>query len=174
MLPQVREAAEVLERTPGALRAMLAGLGPEWTEAREGPGTWSPFEVLGHLADNEETDWMPRLRRVLETGERVPFAPYDREGFRRSQKDRDLAARLDRFETLRRGNLAALAALGLGADDLRRTGMHPALGRVTVAQLLAGWVVHDLTHVAQITRVLARRYAEAVGPWRAYLGVLNR
>lgn len=174
MVRQVTEAVQVLERTPGSLRALLAGLGPEWTEAREGPGTWSPFEVMGHLADNEEVDWLPRLRLVLTSGERVPFTPYDREGFRSSQRGRDLAARLDRFEQLRRESLEALAALGLGEDDLRRTGMHPALGPVTVEQMLAGWVVHDLTHVAQIARVLAKRYQQAVGPWRAYMGVLTR
>lgn len=174
MLPQVGEAVELLERTPGVLRALLAGLGEEWTGAREGPGTWSPFEVMGHLADNEETDWMPRLRRVLESGESVPFTPYDREGFRVSQADRDLTGRLERFASLRRGNLTALRALDLTAADLARTGMHPALGRVTVANLIAGWVVHDLTHLAQITRVLAKRYEVAVGPWREYMGVLTR
>lgn len=174
MLPEVREATALLERTPAALRALLEGLGPEWLDAREGAGTWSPFEVMGHLADNEEVDWLPRLRLVLESGERVPFTPYEREGFRVSQKDRDLGARLSRFGTLRRENLAALAALGLTASDLGRTGMHPALGRVTVENLIAGWVVHDLTHLAQITRVLALRVAGKVGPWRATMGVLNR
>ena len=174
MLPQVKEAIDVLERTPVSLRALVSGLGAEWTDAREGPETWSTFDVLGHLADDEEIDWMPRLRLIFATGETVPFTPYVRDGFRTSQQSRDFAARLDAFESLRREHLAELKAMNLTAEDLARTGMHPSLGRVTVEQLLAGWVVHDLTHVVQIARVLAKRYDASVGPWKAYLGVLNR
>lgn len=174
MLREVRDAVAVLERTPAALKSLLEGLGPEWTDRDEGPGTWSPFDVMGHLADNEEVDWMPRLRLVLESGERVPFTPYDRTGFLASQKDRDLGGRLARFAALRRENLAALAEMNLGPGDLERAGTYPALGRVTVSQLLAGWVVHDLGHLAQIARVMAKRYREDVGPWRAFLAVLDR
>ena len=172
-LAEVTEAVEVLERTPVLLDAWLVGLSGEWLSAREGEGTWSPLEVVAHLTRNEETDWMPRLELVLQSGEVRPFEPYEREGFRTRFPDWPLERLLPRFSAARRENLDKLNELGLRPVDLNRTGMHPALGRVTVRQLLAGWVVHDLTHVAQIARVLAKRYGEAVGPWRDYMGVLG-
>jgi hypothetical protein len=171
--PEVHEAFEVLPRTPALLELWLAGLSTPWLNAREGEGTYSPLDVVAHLTDNEEVDWMPRLAIVLEHGESRPFTPYDRDGFRKRFADWPLERLLPRFAELRRANLARLEAMGLGAPDLDRTGMHPALGRVTVRQLLAGWVVHDLTHLSQIARVLAKRYGDAVGPWRAYMGVLG-
>jgi hypothetical protein len=171
--PEVREAVEVLSRTPALLEHWLAGLSVPWLSAREGEGTYSPHDVVAHLTDNEEVDWMPRLALVLEHGESRPFTPFDREGFSKRFAGWPLERLLSRFAELRRANLERLESLGLGAQDLERTGMHPALGRVTVRQLIAGWVVHDLTHVAQIARVLAKRYRDAVGPWRAYLGVLG-
>ena len=171
--PEVREAIEVLSRTPALLEGWLTGLSGPWLNAREGEGTYSPLDVVAHLTDNEEVDWMPRLELVLEHGESRPFTPFDREGFRRRFDGWPLERLLARFAATRRANLARLEALALRATDLDRTGMHPALGRVTVRQLLAGWVVHDLTHVAQIARVLAKRYRDAVGPWREYLGVLG-
>lgn len=170
---EVREAVEVLSRTPTLLEHWLAGLSEPWLSAREGEGTYSPFDVVGHLTDNEEVDWMPRLEIVLEHGEARPFTPFDREAFRNRFADWPLERLLQRFAELRHANLERLGALGLSAADMDRTGMHPALGRVTARQLLAGWVVHDLTHLAQIARVLAKRYRDAVGPWRAYLGVLG-
>ena len=172
-LAEVTEAIEVLERTPALLDGWLVGLSPEWLDAREGEGTWSPLEVVAHLAHNEETDWMTRLEIVLEHGEARPFDPYEREGFRTRFPDWPLERLLPRFSSARRENLDKLRDLNLRPVDLNRTGMHPALGRVTVRQLLAGWVVHDLTHVAQIARVLAKRYEVAIGPWREYMGVLR-
>jgi hypothetical protein len=172
-LVEVTEAIEVLERTPALLDGWLVGLSPEWLVAREGEGTWNALEVVGHLAHNEETDWMTRLEIVLLHGEAQPFEPYEREGFRTRFPDWPLERLLPRFSSTRRENLDKLRDLNLKAVDLNRTGMHPALGRVTVKQLLAGWVVHDLTHIAQIARVLAKRYEVAVGPWREYMGVLH-
>jgi hypothetical protein len=171
-LVEVTEAIEVLERTPPLLDGWLVGLSPEWLDAREGEGTWCPLEVVAHLAHNEETDWMTRLEVVLLHGETQPFEPYEREGFRARFPGWPLERLLPRFSSTRRENLDKLRDLNLRPVDLNRTGMHPALGRVTVRQLLAGWVVHDLTHVSQIARVLARRYEIAVGPWREYMGVL--
>ena len=172
-LIEVTEAVEVLERTPALLDAWLVGLSSPWLDAREGEGTWSPLEVVAHLTHNEETDWMPRLELVLQHGEAQPFEPYEREGFRTRFPDWPLERLMPRFSTARRENLDKLRDLNLRPVDLNRTGMHPALGRVTVRQLIAGWVVHDLTHLAQISRVLAKRYHEAVGPWREYMGVLG-
>ncbi len=172
-LVEVTEAVELLERTPVVLDAWLVGLAPAWLAAREGEGTWSPLEVVAHLAHNEETDWMTRLEIVLLHGEALPFEPYEREGFRARFPDWPLERLLPRFSATRRENLDKLRELALRPVDLNRTGMHPALGRVTVRQLLAGWVVHDLTHLAQIARVLAKRYGDTVGPWRDYMGVLN-
>jgi len=171
--PEVREAVEVLSATPALLDRWLMGLSEPWLSAREGEDTYSPREVVAHLADNEDVDWMPRLLLVLEHGESRPFTPFDRDGFRTRFDGWSLEQLLERFAAARYANLERLERLGLVARDLDRTGMHPALGRVTARQLLAGWVVHDLTHVAQIARVLAKRYRDAVGPWRAYLGVLG-
>lgn len=173
MIPAVREAREVLERTPAQLDAWLRGLSEPWLSATEGEGTYSPRDVLAHLLDNEEVDWVPRLRIVLEHGESRPFTPFDRDAFRRRFAGWTVERLLDAFADRRRESLATLAMLDLQAADLDRTGSHPALGRVTVRQLLASWVVHDLTHVAQVARVMAKRYGDATGPWRAYLGVLS-
>jgi hypothetical protein len=171
---RVAEVIEILERTPETLRAMLAGLGTHWLEADEGPDTYSPLDVLGHLIYGEETDWLPRARLILESGERVPFTPFDRLGFVAKYRGRSMAELLDRFAALRRENLEALRALNLSAADLERTGTHPVFGRVTLDQLIAAWAVHDLTHLAQIVRVMTKRYGAAVGPWREFMGVLRR
>ena len=171
--PEVREAIEMLTPTPALLEHWLTGLSGPWLSARERDGTYSPLEVVAHLTDNEDVDWMPRLLLVMEHGESRPFTPFDREGFRNRFDGWSLERLLARFAAARSANLERLEGLALGAQDLERTGMHPALGRVTVRQLLAGWVVHDLTHVSQIARVLAKRYRVDVGPWREYLGVLG-
>ncbi len=167
------EARELLARTPVLLDAWLRGLSEPWLSATEGEGTYSPRDVLAHLLDNEELDWLPRLRLVLAHGEARPFEPYDRDAFRVRFADWPAARLLDAFAAARARSLAELDACALGAVDLTRTGMHPALGRVTVAQLLAAWTVHDLTHVAQVARVLAKRWTHETGPWRAYLRVLD-
>jgi hypothetical protein len=168
------DAVAVLERTPAALRAMLDGLPEAWLLANEGPDTFSPRDVVGHLIHGEETDWVPRLRIILEHGETVPFTPFDRFAFRIASVGKSTAALLERLEALRAANLREVRKVTLDAGTLARTGTHPALGRVTLGQLLASWVVHDLGHLKQVARVMARQYREAVGPWREYLTILDR
>ena len=168
------DAVAVLERTPLALRGMLEGLPDAWLLASEGPDTFSPRDVIGHLIHGEETDWIPRMRIILEHGEAVPFTPFDRFAFRTASAGHSTSALLERFGALRRESLRALGALRLDAAALARTGTHPGLGRVTLGQLLAAWVVHDLGHVKQVARTMASQYREAVGPWREYLTILDR
>ena len=163
----------MLERTPHALRALLGGLPDAWLSCDEGPETFSPREVLGHLVHGERVDWLVRTRVIMEHGTARSFDPYDRFAQRTTLADVPPRELLDLFERLRRENLAELAALVRVEADLDRHGLHPALGEVTLRQLLASWVVHDLTHIAQIARVMARRYADDVGPWTEYMGVLQ-
>lgn len=167
------EAVALLARTPRLLDAWLRGLPAAWLEANEGAGTWSPRDVLGHLIHGEKTDWLPRLRRILDEGERVPFDPFDRFAQLRDSQGKGCAELLDELAARRAANLAALAGLALSEADLDRRGRHPALGPVTARELLATWVAHDLDHVVQIARVLAHRYRDEVGPWRAYLRVIS-
>ena len=174
MHPFVSESIAVLERTPGVLTALLDGLPAAWTEAREGEGTFSPRDVLGHLIHGEDTDWVPRLRLILAKGDSEPFVPFDRFGFRDKIQRRSLGDLLAEFTRKRGENLGILRGLNLGEADLARPGRHPALGAVTLRQLLATWVAHDLNHVGQAVRVMARRHTETVGPWRAYLKILGR
>ncbi len=164
----------VLERTPGTLRAMLAGLDPAWTDATEGPETWSPYIIVGHLIHGERTDWIPRARIILAQGAQRRFTPYDRFAQLRESKGKSLAELLDEFERLRRDNLVTLSAWRLTDAQFALEGEHPELGMVTLRQLLATWVAHDLGHIAQAARVMAKQYRDAVGPWRAYLGVMDR
>jgi len=164
----------VLERTPASLRALLEGLSPQWVDATEGPETWSPYVVVGHLIHGERTDWIPRARIILEQGPDRRFAPFDRTAQYRESRGRSLAALLEEFARLRADNLATLAGWRLTEKQLALLGEHPALGPVTLRQLLATWVVHDLGHVAQVVRVMSKQYRDEVGPWREYLPVLNR
>jgi len=168
------EALAVLERTPASLRALLGGLGAEWLDANEGPETWSPRQVLGHLIVGEETDWVPRARIILEHGEARPFEPFDRLAHLSRSRGAPAPELLDDFARLRRDNLATVRAWSLTDEQLALRGRHPELGPVTLSQLLAAWVAHDLGHVTQIARVMAKRYADEVGPWSAYLSVLGR
>lgn len=168
------EGAAVLERTPGVLRAMLAGLPAPWTERDEGPETWSPFVIVGHLIHGERTDWIPRARIILDQGADRRFTPYDRFAQFHESAGKPLAALLDEFEDLRARNLATLRNWRLTSDQLSLTGEHPEFGSVTLRQLLATWVAHDLGHIAQIARVMAKQYRVAVGPWRAYLPIVDR
>ena len=168
------DARAHLARTPGTLRAMLGGWSDEWLDASEGPGTYSVRDVLGHLISGEETDWIPRIGIILADGEARAFTPFDREGFRVRYGGRPLAELLDTFESRRRESLSKLDAFGLTPAHFARTGTHPEFGRVTLGQLLSTWVVHDFTHVVQITRVAAKQYGTEVGPWWQYLGVLRR
>lgn len=164
----------LLERTPGALDELLRGLPDSWTNANEGYGTWTALEVINHLIDCELVNWMPRLRHLLAAGESEPFKPFDRTGFKADTEPPSLAKSLSEFTRLRAGNLEDLRALGLTTDDLEKRGKHPTFGAVTASQLLATWAVHDMTQLHQISRILAHQYQEAVGPWRQYLGVLQR
>lgn len=167
------EAVAVLTRTPAVLDAMLRGLPDGWVAAHEGGDTWSPYDVVGHLIHGERTDWMGRLRIILEHGEARPFDPFDRLAQFRDSKGRTLDGLLDEFAALRRENLRELSARRLTTADLDRRGRHPAFGTVTLRQLLATWVAHDLDHVVQISRVMARQYSDEVGPWREYLRIVN-
>lgn len=168
------EALPVLERTPALLRALLDGLPEEWVRATEGTGTWSAFDVVGHLIHGERTDWIPRTQRILKDGDRIPFERFDREAMFRESEGRTLPELLATFASLRAASLTKLEALQLSPRDLDRPGAHPELGPVTLGQLLATWVVHDLGHLGQIARVMAKRYRAEVGPWRAYLPILDR
>jgi hypothetical protein len=167
------EAIAVLTRTPATLSATLRGLPNTWVRRNEGKDTWSAFGIVGHLIVGERTDWMPRVRIILEQGEARPFDPFDRFAQLKETQDKSLEQLLDEFSRLRGENLAALQQLNLQAEDFTRRGRHPALGVVTLSELLATWAVHDLTHVHQLSRVMAHQYREAVGPWSAYLGVLR-
>lgn len=167
------EAMAALSRTPAALKAMLNGLPRNWTENNEGPETWSPFDVIGHLIHGERTDWIPRAKIILEHGEVRPFDPFDRFAQFEQSKGKTLTQLLDEFAALREENLAALSELKIGEVELGKTGMHPALGRVTLKELLATWVTHDLGHIVQIARTMARQYANEVGPWPAFISVLQ-
>ena len=163
----------LLSRTPAVLDALLRNLPDEWTLTNEGENTWNPFDIVGHLIHGERTDWMPRVRRILEHGETIAFDKFDRLGQVRESLGKSLAQLLDEFARLRNENLKALRALNLRDEDFARRGLHPALGAVTLSELLATWAAHDLTHLHQVSRVMAYQYREAVGPWTAYLGVMH-
>ena len=166
-------ALPVLRRTPSVIRDLLADLPASWTNAVEGPNTWSPFDVVGHLIQGERTDWMPRVEHLLRHGDAVPFPPFDREGMFTASRGKPLGELLDTFAQVRTESLERLAALGLTDADLSRRGRHPEFGVVTLGQHLSTWVAHDLGHVSQIVRVMARQYTDAVGPWKVYLSILN-
>ena len=166
-------ALPVLRRTPSVLADLLADLPSSWTDAVEGPNTWSPFDVVGHLIHGERTDWVPRVEHLLRHGDAVPFPPFDREAMFAASQGRSLGELLDTFARLRTDSLNRLVALGLSDEDLPRRGRHPEFGVVTLGQHLSTWVAHDLGHISQIVRVMARQYTDAVGPWRTYLSILN-
>jgi uncharacterized damage-inducible protein DinB len=166
------DALPILRATPGLLRAWLSELPESWIMANEGRETWSPFDIVGHLIHGERTDWIPRVELLLAHGESRPFTPFDRFAQFRDSRGKSLPELLDTFSELRQSNLARLESLHLKAADLERRGMHPELGAVTLGQLLATWVAHDLNHVGQIARVMGRQYTEAVGPWLEYLPML--
>lgn len=167
------EVIALLTRTPTALDALLRGLPDIWVRRNEGDGTWSAFDIVGHLAFTERTDWMTRVRIVLESGEDRPFDPLDRFAQSKASQGKSLEQLLDDFGRLRKENLVLLAALNLQPEDLARRGKHPVFGSVTLSELLSTWAVHDLTHLHQLSRVMAYQYRDEVGPWKAYLGVLK-
>lgn len=168
------QAVEVLSRTPGVLRALLGGLSEFWVRNNYGPETFSPFDVVGHLIHGEKTDWMARVRIILEHGPARPFEPFDRYAMYKESRGKSIGQRLGEFEELRRKNLADLSRLNLTPDKFDLRGTHPALGPVTLRQLLSTWVVHDLGHLHQIAKCMAWQYRDNVGPWKEYLTILPR
>jgi DinB superfamily len=173
MLDTLETTLALLERTPVTLDALLRGLPETWTTRNEGGESWTAFDVVGHLIDADRVNWMPRARRILEPGQLRRFEPFDRGGHKRETNGRQLGELLDIFVALRANNLEELRGLHLTENDLDRRGEHPALGAVTLRQLLATWAAHDLTHLHQISRVMAYQLREAVGPWSKFLGVLH-
>ena len=169
----LEHATDILSRTPVILDSMLSSLPAGWVSGNEGGQTWSPFDVLGHLIHGERTDWIPRARIILQAGESKAFEPFDRFAQFGESEGKSLEELLRTFADLRSDNIRALEDMNLTAEDLLRRGKHPELGAVTLEELLAAWVVHDLDHIAQITRTMAKQYGEAVGPWKAYLSVLR-
>ncbi len=170
---ELTEATAVLERTPRVLHAMLSGLSAVWVSATEGGETWSPFDVVGHLIHGERTDWIPRARIILGTSASKRFTPYDRLAQFEESRGKSLAELLDTFADLRAENLGVLRGLSLSEADLDKTGVHPEFGTVTLRQLLATWTTHDLGHLVQVARTMARQYRDEAGPWRAYLSVIR-
>ena len=168
------EAIDVLKRTPSVLNSLLLDLPDSWSRTNEGADTWSPFDVVGHLVHGEETDWIPRLKIILDVGEARTFDPFDRSAQFKYSVGKSLSDLLRQFAELRARSIATLLECNLSDSDLQKAGTHPEFGRVTLGELLATWVVHDLSHIAQISRVMCKQYTEAVGPWRAYLPILNR
>jgi hypothetical protein len=173
MQHDLQDTVALLARTPATLNALLRDLPETWTRRNEGEKTWSAFDIIGHLIHGERTDWMPRARLILEFGDSQAFEPFDRLAQERESQGKSLAELLDEFALLRGQSLEQLRDLHLRAEDLARRGRHPALGVVTLSQLLATWAVHDLTHVHQISRVMAHQFRQTVGPWGKYLGVLQ-
>ncbi|HZT76877.1 MAG TPA: DinB family protein [Vicinamibacterales bacterium] len=173
MVQHLNDTLALLSRTPALLDVWLRDLPDAWTRSHDGADTWSPFDIVGHLIDGERHDWIPRARIILEHGEAKTFEPFVRGGHVRETAGKTLAQLLDEFARVRAASLDHLRAFNLQPRDLERRGTHPAFGSVTLSQLLATWAAHDLTHVHQISRTMARQYRDAVGPWTAYLGVLH-
>lgn len=171
---QYEHAVEILRRTPATLAALLRGLPDVWTTSTEGADTWSAHDIVGHLLNSDEADWIVRTRFLLEHGEQRPFNSVNRTAMFEKYQGYSLDQLLTAFEQVRAKNLAALSELQITPEKLTLKGTHPALGTVTLSQLLATWVVHDLNHIGQIVEVMAHQYGEAVGPWRAYLNILTR
>lgn len=170
---KLEDTIALLGSTPAALNGLLRNVPEVWTRRSEGENTWTAFEVVGHLIYADRTDWMPRARMILQFGDTRPFEPFDRAGHKQEVRDKSLPQLLDDFARLRSEKVAELRSLNLQPQDLERRGKHPALGGVTLSQLLATWAAHDLTHLHQISRIMAHQYREAVGPFAAYLGVLQ-
>ena len=169
----LEKSYEILDRTPRVLKALLSNLNDDWTMKNEGPETFSPYDVVGHLIHGEKTDWVVRAKIILEHGKEKPFTPWNRFAQYEESKGKKLGQLLDEFEVVRRENMRWFKGMNLSEADLHRKGIHPKLGEVTLRNLLATWVVHDLTHVAQITRVMAKQYKEEMGPWPEFFRILN-
>lgn len=168
----LQKSLEILTRTPDVLDSMLRGISADWAEVNDGGETWNPYDVVGHLIHGEKTDWIARLDIMMFAYDKR-FTPFDRFAQFEDSKGKSLESLLAEFRELRRANLEKVKSLNLTAGDFKRTGIHPVFGEVTVQQLFATWVAHDLNHLAQIARVMAKQYTEEVGPWREYLGILQ-
>jgi len=171
---QLDHVRDILRRTPSTLKFLLQDLPEDWLMTNEGGETWSPYDVVGHLIHGEETDWIPRAKMILEHGESRAFTPFNREAMFDHSKGKSIAELLNAFAQLRAESLQQFDELNLTPELLEKRGLHPELGPVTLGQLLATWVVHDVSHIGQIARVMSKQYGEAVGPWKAYLPVLTR
>ena len=169
----VEQAVEILDRTPAVCTALLAGLSDDWVMNNEGPDTFSPYDVMGHLIHGEKTDWATRARMILEFGTTKTFVPWNRFAQYEESKGKSLPQLLEEFTVVRKTNMDWFKSLRLTESDLDKTGMHPKLGEVTLRNLLSTWVVHDLTHIAQITRVMAKQYTENMGPWPEFFRILS-
>ncbi len=168
------KSIEVLERTPLVIEGMLKGVSDEWITKNEGPGTWSAFDIVGHLVHGEKTDWMTRTEIILSDTNNKKFTPFDRFAQLRESQGKSIQMLLDEFKNLRKKNIVKLKLKGIDSADLHKHGIHPDFGKVTLKQLLSTWVVHDLNHVAQVARVMAKQYKSEVGPWIEYLPILTR
>ena len=169
----LEKSYQILERTPSVLRILLSDLSDDWVQGNEGPETFSPYDVIGHLIQGEKTDWRDRATTILEYGTAESFVPFDRFAQFEESKGKSLQQLLEEFEDLRKDNLNWLRSLNLTETDFVKKGTHPELGEVTLKQLLSTWVAHDLTHIAQVTRVMAKQYKEEMGPWIGYFRILN-
>ncbi len=167
------KSMEIQQRTPAVLKTLLQGLHEDWIMSNEGPETFSPYDVIGHLIHGEKTDWRDRAEMIMTYGESKTFVPYDRFAQFEESRGKSLEQLLDEFDTLRSLNLTWLASLHLSAEDFDKKGVHPSLGTVTLRQLLTSWTVHDLTHIAQISRVMAKQYKEEIGPWVEFFRIMN-
>ena len=170
---ETNKAIEILERTPQVLNNLLRGASDDWIMNNEGPDTFSPYDVVGHLIHGEKTDWVVRAKIILEQGVKKPFDPYDRFAQYEESKGKSLEQLLDEFTIIRKENVAWLQSIQPTEIDLERKGIHPVLGEVTLRHLLSTWVVHDLTHIAQITRVMAKQYTGEMGPWPQFFRILQ-
>ena len=170
----LEKSIEVLERTPKILESYLNHISPEWLHSNEGENTWSPYDIVGHLVYGEKTDWLVRIKVILSKSENKLFEPFDRFAQMNEDSSKSIRELLAEFKTLRQNNLNELNALNITEQDFNRTGMHPEFGEVTLKQLISTWVVHDLGHISQISRVMAKQYKTEVGPWIDYLGILKR
>lgn len=170
---EIKKAKEILERTPTVLTNLLSGLSEEWTYQNEGPDTWSPYDVIGHLIHGENTDWIPRAQVILSESNDKNFVPFDRFAQFEKSKGKSTNDLLAEFTSLRKNNLQVLDSMDINEDNLKKTGVHPEFGAITLKQLLSCWVAHDLGHIVQISRVMAKQYKEEVGPWTKYLKVLE-
>ena len=169
----IEKSIQILERTPGVLRTLLKSISPDWTSHNEGEGTWSVYDIIGHLIHGEKTDWIPRLDIILSAKEDKRFKVFDRFAQFEESKGKSLPQLLEEFSLLRQKNIEYLRSQQITREQLDLTGIHPAFGNVTLAQLLATWTAHDLNHLAQLSRVMAKQYKEAVGPWTQYLKIMD-